>query len=154
GHPVQGGPGLHDADRVPERVQVQVEVTAVRAGGEHLGELDGIVRGQIEIADVVREVDDGSWAKAPVQVVVQQNLWHGPDLLDGGAHPAPWLASSTQTVLPRPTRPPASPPRPTQANGQALRPAPAAPAPESRARPRGPRAWTSGSWAPGAGRNG
>lgn len=89
GHAVQGVPGLHDADRVAECVQVQVEVTAVGASGENLGELIGIMRGQIGIADIVREVDDGPWAQSAVQVVMQQDLGHGADLLNGGAHPAP-----------------------------------------------------------------
>ena len=86
GDPPQRVRSLHDADRVPERVQVQVQVAAVRAGGQHRRQLVRIVGRQAVVAGLPGELDDGFRAQAAVQVIVQQHLRHGADLVKCRAH--------------------------------------------------------------------
>jgi hypothetical protein len=80
---------LHHADGVPEGVQVEVEMAAVGARGERRGELIGIARRQAGIPGFVGQVDDRLRPQPAVQVVVQQDLGHGADLRDAGAHRVP-----------------------------------------------------------------
>ncbi len=81
GHPAQRVRGLHDPDRVPERVQVDLQVTAVRALGQPLGQVLYVVAGQVPVPRLRRQLEDGLRAQATVQVIVQQDLRHGPDLV-------------------------------------------------------------------------
>ena len=80
GHPPQRVGGLHDRDRVPERVQVDLEVTAVRALGQPPGQLFCVVTGQVVVARLAGQLEDGLRAQAAVQVIVQQDLGDRPDL--------------------------------------------------------------------------
>ena len=80
GDPAQRLRGLHHPDRVPEGVQVNLQVTAVRTLGEPLGQLFFVVRGQVVVARFLRQFEDRPRPQAAVQVVVQQDLRDGPDL--------------------------------------------------------------------------
>src|SRR5580700_3321544 len=81
--PPQRVRGLHDRDRVPERVQVDLEVAAVRAFGQPAGQLLDVVAGQVAVTDLVGQLEDGLRAQAAVQVIVQQDLRDSPDLIKG-----------------------------------------------------------------------
>src|SRR6266702_1340535 len=80
GHPPQRVRGLHDRDRVPERVQVNFQVTAVRALGEPLGQFFYVVTGQVGVTSLAGQFEDGPRSQAAVQMIVQQHLWSCPDL--------------------------------------------------------------------------
>ena len=80
GDPAQRVRGLHHPDRVPEGVQVDLQVTAVRTLGEPLGQLFFVVGGQAVVARLAGQLEDGPRPQAAVQVVVQQDLRDGPDL--------------------------------------------------------------------------
>ena len=80
-HPAQGVRRLHDRDRVPERVEVHLQVPAVRARGQRAGQVLHVVAGQVGVADLAGQLKDGLRAQAAVQVVVQQDLRGGPDFL-------------------------------------------------------------------------
>ena len=97
GHPVQRLGGLHDPDRVPEGVQVDLQVTAVRALGEPLGQLFFVIGGQAVVARLAGQLEDGPRAQAAVQVVVQQDLRHGPDL--GKCRHLPILLRGTDSEM-------------------------------------------------------
>src|SRR5580692_5775724 len=81
--PAQRVRGLHDRDRVPERVQVDLEVAAVRAFGQPAGQLLDVVAGQVAVADLVGQLEYGLRAQAAVQMIVQQDLRDSPDLIKG-----------------------------------------------------------------------
>ena len=66
---------LHHADRVGERLEVQHEVVALRAAVEPGGELVDVGGGQLGVAELVRELDDGGGSKATVEVIVEQAPW-------------------------------------------------------------------------------
>ena len=80
GHPAQRVGSLHDRDRMPERIQVDLEVTAVRALGQLLRQLFRVVAGQVVVAGLAGQLEDGLRAQAAVQVIVQQDLRDRPDL--------------------------------------------------------------------------
>ena len=77
--------GLHDRDRVPERIQVDLEVAAVRAFGQPAGQLLDVVAGQVAVPDLLGQFQDGLRAQAAVQVIVQQDLRDSLDLIKGRA---------------------------------------------------------------------
>jgi hypothetical protein len=86
GDPGQCLPGLHHRDRVPERVQVELQVTAVRAAAQPLGDLADVLRGQFVVANLPGQFHHGGRPEATVQVVVQQHLGNAPDLLETRSH--------------------------------------------------------------------
>jgi hypothetical protein len=86
GDPAQPVGRLHHPDRVPERVQVQVEVTSVSARGEHLRQLVRVARRQAGVAGLLGQLDDRRRAQPAVKVIVQQHLGHRADLVKGRAH--------------------------------------------------------------------
>ena len=87
-HPHERVLGLHDPDRVLERLEVEVEVVAVGALREPLGQLVDVGGGE-GVAGVSCELDDRRRAEAAVEVVVQQHLGSPPDLVEGGCSHAP-----------------------------------------------------------------
>ena len=83
GNPVQRLRRLHDADRVGEGLQVALERSAVRGGAEELGEAVDVGRGQVVVAGLLGEVEDGRGSQPAVEVVVQQRLGRPPDGVHG-----------------------------------------------------------------------
>ena len=74
--------GLHDADGVGERLEVEREVVTVRATLEPFAER-GLVGGGQRVVVLCRcELDHGAGTQATVEVVVQQRLGGPADLLD------------------------------------------------------------------------
>ena len=86
GDPDQRLAGLHDRHRVLERLQVQLQVTAPRGAGHRGGQHLRIVARQLVVADFLGQRHDGRGSQAAVQVVVQQNLRHGADLIKAQGH--------------------------------------------------------------------
>jgi len=80
GHPPQRIRGLHDRDRVPERIEVNLQVTAVRAFSQPFRQLFRVVTGQVGVTCFAGQLKDGLRAQASVQVIMQQNLRDSPDL--------------------------------------------------------------------------
>ena len=86
-HPDQRVALLHHADGMPERLQVQVQVPAVRPGRPALSpQLKWVTGGQARDTELIRQLNDGRRPQPTVEVVVQQHLRHAADLLLGKAH--------------------------------------------------------------------
>jgi hypothetical protein len=86
GHPGQRLGRLHDRDRVPERLQVQLQMPAPGRPGHRPGQRLGVVAGQVAVPDGLRQLNDRGGPQTTVQVVVQQHLGHGPDLIERQRH--------------------------------------------------------------------
>src|SRR3984957_741778 len=78
--------GLHDRDRVLERVQVVLQVAAVRAAPQPRLDLAHVLGREPVVSDLTGQVHHRGCAEAAIQVVVQQHLGNGPDLLECGTH--------------------------------------------------------------------
>src|SRR5215469_3039450 len=74
-------------------------MAAIGPGGQDLRQLFRVARGQPVVAGLVGQVDHGRRTQPAVQVVVQQHLGHGADLLNRRAHglypPTSWTTSGT-----------------------------------------------------------
>ena len=86
-----GDPGqrlgrLHDRHRVPERLQVQLKVTAPRGAGHRLGQFIRVGGRQAVVPDGLGQLHDGRGTEAAVQVIVQQHLRDGADLIKAQGH--------------------------------------------------------------------
>jgi hypothetical protein len=86
---------LHDRDRVLERLQIQLKMATPGGAGHRLGQHVRIGARQTVVADGLGQLHDGLGAQAAIQVIVQQDLRHGADLLNAQAH-APILNDSGQ----------------------------------------------------------
>lgn len=84
GDPDQRVTGLHDADGVREGLQIALQGAGVGGLVEPEGELVGVGVGQVGVARLAGQVDDGAGAQSAVEVVVQQNLGRPADLVRGG----------------------------------------------------------------------
>ena len=87
GDPHDGVVVLHDAERVLERLEIQLEALAVRTPPEPGGQLVHVLGRQVGVAVLAREVDDGRRAQAAVEVVVEQRLGRLADRV-GRQHPS------------------------------------------------------------------
>ena len=65
---------LHDRDRVPESLEIELERLPVGAAREPCRQLVGIGRRQVAIADLGRELDHAARPKPAVEMVVEQHL--------------------------------------------------------------------------------
>jgi pyridoxal biosynthesis lyase PdxS len=63
-HAPQRVTGLHDPDRVPERVKEEVQMPAVRARREDSRQIFRVVGGQADVAGLAGKLDDGCRAHA------------------------------------------------------------------------------------------
>jgi len=73
---------LEDADRVLERLEVELERFPIRATGEPGGEVVGVGRRQGVVAVFRGEIDDGPWPQATVEVIVEHDLGRRPDRIE------------------------------------------------------------------------
>jgi len=80
GDPGERLPGLHHADRVPERVQVDLQVAAAGAFGQLLGQFRRVTGGQIGVTGFLCQFQHRLRAQAAVQMVVQQDFRNILDL--------------------------------------------------------------------------
>ena len=79
--------GLHHADRVRERLEVQHQVLAIGSPRHPRAELADVARREALVAGLLGELHDGRRPQSPVEVVVQQDLGCFPDQLEcGRAH--------------------------------------------------------------------
>ncbi len=65
---------LHDRDRVPESLEIELERLPVGAAREPCRQLVGIGRRQVAIADLGRELEHAARPKPAVEMVVEQHL--------------------------------------------------------------------------------
>jgi hypothetical protein len=83
---------LEHADRVSERLEVQLERLAVGAAADPCRELVGIGRRQPVVAELGREVDDRGGPQPAVEVVVEQRLGRLADRFEPEHRPSRWVA--------------------------------------------------------------
>ncbi len=74
GHTSDGGGRLHDADRVPETLQVQLQRATVSPRTEPTAQLDGILGRQASVARLLGELDDSGRSQPAIEMIVQQHL--------------------------------------------------------------------------------
>ena len=76
--------GLGNAHRVCERLEVELQVAAVRAACEPLSQFIGISGREFGVALLGSQLDNGLGSHTAVQVVMKQHLGSGKDLVSEG----------------------------------------------------------------------